>query len=66
MSWWTSTPYCALAADCSDFRAVGISQDLTADALRLDVDDTLYPVSSGFSDHRNGEARMVKQNRMCL
>ena len=24
--------------------------------VRLDVDDTLYPVSSGFSDHRNGEA----------
>eukprot|EP00434_Breviolum_minutum_P003428 symbB.v1.2.003016.t1/scaffold113.1/size324549/14 len=25
------------------------------DAVLLDVDDTLYPVSSGFSDHRNGE-----------
>ncbi|CAJ1454462.1 unnamed protein product, partial [Effrenium voratum] len=25
------------------------------DAILLDVDDTLYPVSSGFSDHRNGE-----------
>lgn len=24
---------------------------------RIDVDDTLYPVSSGFSDHRNGEAK---------
>lgn len=25
------------------------------DTLIFDVDDTLYPVSSGFSDHRNGE-----------
>eukprot|EP00931_Biecheleriopsis_adriatica_P079234 TRINITY_DN52638_c0_g1_i1.p1 TRINITY_DN52638_c0_g1~~TRINITY_DN52638_c0_g1_i1.p1 ORF type:complete len:282 (+),score=75.07 TRINITY_DN52638_c0_g1_i1:29-847(+) len=25
------------------------------DTLLFDVDDTLYPVSSGFSDHRNGE-----------
>ncbi|CAK9096762.1 unnamed protein product [Durusdinium trenchii] len=25
------------------------------DAVLLDVDDTLYPVTSGFSDHRNGE-----------
>ena len=23
---------------------------------RFDLDDTLYPVSTGFSDHRNGEA----------
>jgi len=25
------------------------------DVLIFDIDDTLYPVSSGFSDHRNGE-----------
>ena len=26
----------------------------SADTLIFDVDDTLYPVSSGFSKHRNG------------
>ena len=34
--------------------------------LRLDVDDTLYPVSSGFSDHRNGEVWANDLETLCL
>ena len=33
--------------------------------VRLDVDDTLYPVTSGFSDHRNGEAPGVMLGSIC-
>ena len=30
------------------------------------MDDTLYPVSSGFSDHRNGEVWASELETLCL